>query len=197
MKKIISGIGFAALVLAGSFPIASADVRNVTDESTVSVASTNRFNLLMRINNNAQITNNVTAIATTGGNVIRSEDDMENVSLVTGNADAVIEVSNMANNSHVSVAVDSAMPNHSVTNVDDESRVVIDDREVVDFDIQENQTVAVENNVPVYSDTGMNRIISENDMENVTVRTGTATAATLVENIFNFSSTEITRRMAR
>ena len=197
MKKLLAGIGLTTLVLAGSLPIASANVKNVTDESDVSITSTNRLDLMLRKSNTAVITNNITAVATSGGNVIESEDDMEGVTLTTGNADTAIEVSNMANNSETTIEIESAMPTGSVENVDDESTVVIDHNNRETIDVEEENDARVTNNVPAVSDTGSNVITSPEDMENVTVRTGTATATTMVENIFNFSKTEIIRRMGR
>jgi ABC-type antimicrobial peptide transport system permease subunit len=195
MKKIITGAGILLLVLATMGSASAATIENITDESEVTFTFTSLLNLLVNNTSMATITNNVTSVSSTGGNTITADDDLEDVTLETGDATAVIAVENIANDSEVDVDVESANTSDTEINNVDESTVDVTEEQEDNIEVNNEQEVDVDNQTVAVASTGDN-FLDADEIKGLVVRTGSADTALSIENMFNFSSLNITRRIA-
>ena len=196
MKKIITGAGILFLVLATVGPTSAATIENVSEESEVTFTFSSLLNLLVNNTSMATITNNVTSVSSTGGNTITADDDLEGVTLETGDAAAAIAVENIANDSEVNIDVESANTSDTeISNVEEESTVEVTEEQEENIEVNNEQEVDVDNQTAAVASTGGN-FLDADEIEGLVVRTGAAETAVLIENMFNFSSLNIMRRVA-
>ena len=90
MKKLIAGISMAALALAvaGTAGAAVTITTTVDDDLSLTFSQLWDFNFWGDVDNTANVTNTVTSSADSGNNSIDCDEDCEDVSVTTGNADA-------------------------------------------------------------------------------------------------------------
>jgi len=194
MKKIaITSLLIMTFVLA-PITVGAATVNDVNDESVVNIVASWIFNLLVRNNNIANITNNIASTANTGGNSVVSADDMSGTVIVTGDAMAGSTLENNANNNVIDLAVESAEGTSDlVEGVNDESEVNIETNDTLEADIENNNDVTVDNNVTSDSTSGDNLVDSGDDLDDTIMRTGFAGSVTGVSNLFNMDVLQIVR----
>jgi hypothetical protein len=190
MKKILAGMTAMVFALGMSVAPASAlTIDGVMDESEVTVSIMKTLSAMLSSTQNGSITNNGTAVSSSGGNSITSSDDMEDVSLDTGNTESALLVTNSSNDADLTNEVETSNGmDVDVMDVDDESVVEVEVEEDETLDTTADQDFTVDNSVVAVSDGGSNVLDSGDDMEGVDVTTGDGSSALAIENIFNLLS---------
>ena len=159
---------------------------NVNDSSSFSFTRNMFWSLTLTNIGSATINNNVSSIAGSGGNIINGGDDVENVSLRTGNADAASGIDNTANSTMVNVDADihtvSGLPDITV---DDESSANITESDVQAASIANDNTTTVNNGQAAISTTGSNGIFSGDGIDGALIQTGSATVTGLIVEKLN------------
>jgi hypothetical protein len=195
MKKLVSALGVASIILAAT-GVASADViSGVSDGSNASIADKTWFSAKVSNKNSAYIKNNATSVANTGGNKVQSLDDQSGTVVTTGNALSETVVSNSANFSSVSVSASGGCgcDNDLITDVSDDSTSTIYKKDGVKVEVDNDSEVVAENEIAAFSDTGNNEIFSADGLDNTSVTSGLSLSSTGIYNFFNKSVVNITR----
>jgi hypothetical protein len=184
MKKLLTGASVAALVLG----LAGTASAAVSDDSSLTVTNNFSMDIMIRNINRANISNSIGAFAFTGGNTITGEDDVNNSTLTTGDADAWAEVENHANNNmtHVDVNVESAGASAGGIEVSDDSDATLTTTESIDYEVTNQNDAEVSNDASSSADTGLNSISGE-DVEGVRLETGRSRATTVIYDSINNS----------
>jgi hypothetical protein len=190
MRKILAGMTALVFALGVSVAPASAlTIDGVMDESEVTVSIMKTLSALLTSTQNGNITNNATAVSTSGSNTITSSDDMEDVSLDTGSTDSALLVTNSSNDADLTNEVESSdSMDADISDVDDESTVDLEVEEDETLETEADQDFDVDNSVVTVSDSGNNTLDSGDDLEGLDVTTGDGTSALAIENIFNLLS---------
>src|SRR3989344_3315953 len=146
MKKLFAIFSVAALSLVVATPAGafSTFISNVNDDSYVS--STATWSLLVKVqnNNSAYVVNSVKSTANSGYNVVASADDMEDVSIVTGDTDAASLADTTANTNSIEEDLDSgADDDTTIENIDDASTVESEFTDEVENDVTNNNSAQV------------------------------------------------------
>lgn len=194
MKKIAAIIGAFALVLAGAGTASAA--WTVNDDSTLEVLRERFVRLTTTNRNSATISNRVFATSNTGGNVINAEEDVEDGSITSGDAEAATQIENVANDidSEIDVADGTNGDLDEDIDVDDDSDVDVTDTLDDRMETENINEVAVDNETAATANTGGNVVNSENDdVEGGSIESGNATTASAVANAFNILRQRITR----
>lgn len=196
MKKIIAGIGVAALALVATSPASAAIVRNIGDNSVGSILTMFGATFNFATSNTANITNNVTTSSNTGGNIVMSDDDQRDTQLTSGAASSGSAVENAANTTMVSTELDTPdTTGDIVEDINDDSNGSITTTDTLDDQFDATNDVTVDNAVDASSQTGLNQVISGDSLLNTKLNTGIGDSATVVSNAFNLTVKEILRKI--
>ncbi len=195
MKKLIAGLGMAALVLVyTSAPAATID--GVSDSSSATSSASWLIKVLLKNFNNADINNDVSASASSGGNSFTSADDQSNTSVTTGDANSATLVENTANTNMVSEEYDSSNGvDNAISNVSDSSTAETLSDDTLDNDIENFNEVAVDNFVDADSETGANAVVSGDSLNGASASTGNSGAVTGVITSVNLNIKDILRHL--
>lgn len=197
MKKLIASLAVVALGVflaspAGAF---TTYVGNINDDS--SVTSNTNWSLVLKVQNynSAIVTNKVTSNANSGYNVIKSADDMENVSIVTGDTDAASLADTTANTNSIEEDLNgSGDGNTTIENIDDSSDVEVSVNEENEEDVANDNFADVYDEVDATSDTGGNTLESGDSVTGATVLAGKAITASGAVKLLNSNIKAIIRR---
>lgn len=196
MKKIIAGIGVAALALVAASPASAAIVRNIGDNSVGSILTMFGATFNFATSNTANISNNVTTSSNTGGNIVMSDDDQRDTQLTSGAASSGSAVENAANTTMVSTELDTPdTTGDIVEDINDDSNGSITTTDTLDDQFDATNDVTVDNAVDASSQTGLNQVISGDSLLNTKLNTGIGDSATVVSNAFNLTVKEILRKI--
>lgn len=196
LKTTIITTLVALALFSVSAPAMAATIGNVSDSSIASSFTNWLISLFMTNNNNAEITNNVTSSANSGGNTFTSADDQANTEVFTGDASSATLVENSANNNMVGEEYEAADGStDTITDVSDESIASASLNDTLDNQIENNNNVVVENNVDATADTGNNSVTSGDSLNDSKASTGIAGSVSGVSNLFNFNLNNIIRRL--
>lgn len=193
MKKFVTFVGAAALLAATLVPAFAAGSNCVNSTTgpgsnntcTVNNASTVKVNNV----NDAQIVNNVTSRALTGGN--SASNNTLGGSVTTGNATLNSYVSSVANVNTTNVSVgwagSSNMGYNEITGPFSDNNAYVNNAQLVD--VYNSNTATVNNRVDSKADTGLNR--ADNNTGPGSVRSGSAMLGVVVGNHVNDSFTAL------
>jgi hypothetical protein len=180
MKKLIAGLGVFSLAFAF---VGLASASTVTDDSSLTVSRTSRFNATFFNRNNVSGDIFVASSASSGGNTITAEDDLEDSSLMSGDADAAAGIHSSANNIDNDVMIEMTGTNHADpgTNVDDDSDAThtVDERTVIDSENRNNSDV---NLTAVSGSSSGDNHASGDDVEGFELESGTAINTVLIDD---------------
>lgn len=193
MKKLVSFAAAFALILGTAGTAAAAIL--VDDDSDFDRVRS-RFNTLTLTNSNSAVLSNVVvSTSLTGDNHILADEDVENGSVTSGDAEAAAEVENVANE------IDAEAEFSPAAGVATEEDVTVnDDSEMDDTDTETNtaaevnaNAVSATNAVVTTGVSGGNTVESEDDdVEGGTVESGSASTASSISQAFNILRTRFT-----
>lgn len=193
MKKFVTIAGSVALMIAAVLPALA--VGNNCGNGTTGPLSTNyctinnSSNVTVNNVNDAQITNNVTARANSGGN--SASYNTLGGSIHTGNATLNATVSNVANVNTTTVSGGPAASGNTgandITGPDSDNRVEINNERRVA--VENNNAAIVDNSVNVTADTGNN--IADYNTGPAVVTAGNAWLRSSLSNHVNDSATGV------
>jgi len=197
MKKLFASFAIVALGVflaspAGAF---TTYVGNINDDSSVTTKAT--WSLVLRVenHNSAVVTNHVSSSANSGYNAIISADDMENVSIVTGDTDAASLADTTANTNSIEEDLNgSSDGDTTVENIDDSSDVEVEISDENEEDVYNNNSADVFDEVAADSDTGGNVLESGDSVTNGHVIAGKAITASGAIKLLNSNIKAIIRR---
>ena len=197
MKKLFAIFSVAALSLVVATPAGafSTFISNVNDDSYVS--STATWSLLVKVqnNNSAYVVNSVKSTANSGYNVVASADDMEDVSIVTGDTDAASLADTTANTNSIEEDLDSgADDDTTIENIDDASTVESEFTDEVENDVTNNNSAEVVDEVDAVSDTGNNVLSTDDSVTNAHIVAGKAITASGAVKLLNSNIKSIVRQ---
>ena len=197
MKKLFAIFSVAALSLVVATPAGafSTFISNVNDDSYVS--STATWSLLVKVqnNNSAYVVNSVKSTANSGYNVVASADDMEDVSIVTGDTDAASLADTTANTNSIEEDLDSgADDDTTIENIDDASTVESEFTDEVENDVTNNNSAEVVDEVDAVSDTGNNVLSTDDSVTNAHILAGKAITASGAVKLLNSNIKSIVRQ---
>ena len=197
MKKLFAIFSVAALSLMVATPASafSTFISNVNDDSYVS--STATWSLLVKVqnNNSAYVVNSVKSTANSGYNVVASADDMEDVSIVTGDTDAASLADTTANTNSIEEDLDSgADDDTTIENIDDASTVESEFTDEVENDVTNNNSAEVVDEVDAVSDTGNNVLSTDDSVTNAHIVAGKAITASGAVKLLNSNIKSIVRQ---
>lgn len=196
MKKIIAGLGTAALLVIGVSPASAAIISNVNGASTASIIRIFGANFNIVTSNNANITNTVNSNTNTGGNHVSSTGSQSGTFIGTGAANSGSVTDSAANSTDISTTLETpATTDDTIDSVGGASVTQIATADQVDDKLQNTNAVTVNNAVAAGSTTGSNDVHSDGKLVDTQLQTGIGTALTGVTNTFNITMRTFTRRI--
>lgn len=206
MKKLVTALGAAALVVAAAVPAAAMNngISGVTDGSSAFITNSKVKTFVDTTMSNLSVSNifsgsnTVVATTNTGGNYFEAESDIENSSTTTGEAVAAVEGNTEANmvmadtTETVDQSTEGATGENLVMDVSDDSNVSI-----TNDDTEEKATASVVTEAVVQAgeqhdaavvgaDSGNNGVVA-NDITGVTQVTGASGVAVKFTKTLNFA----------
>lgn len=186
----------AGLILALPLTARAADVSGTIDESTVSIIGSWIMRLIFRNTNNTTINNTVNATSNSGRNEVSSADDQSGTTIQTGGTYTAAMVENEANNNFISVEAESPDgTDATVADTSDESDVGIETTDTIDSDVENTNEAVTTNDINTESNSGENRVRSDDDLDTVLVDTGASQTGSGLSNLFNIDIFHLVRRI--
>lgn len=188
MKKLVTLLSIAALV-AVAIPASAATITNTNDGSWAKISYWLGVHLTGTNTNTAEIINEVTSAANSGGNFIDSTEYQSGTTIRTGSAEAVTSVNNEANLITIDSSLDTSLfdgnNNDSIDMTNDESAAAIKQNQHVMEDDFNTNLVAVANLAASIANTGDNATTSGEELQTSTIDAGAASSGSVVTNLFN------------
>lgn len=194
MRKLIAGVGMAALTLVATGFASAATIDNVNGGSTADIFSKWSLRLFLHNDNVAYIGNAATAGANSGENTVTSANDQYGTSVTTGNATAASVVDNVANTNEDVIGIESSGGGDDcITTVSGGSTADIDTLDYVKVYVHHDNAIENLNEVAALTNTGSNEVVSGDTLNTTTVHTGSNDASTGIVNSFNINFKELVR----
>ena len=199
MKKRFWRMGVAVIVsvmMVAPLTTHATTVTGTRDESVVNIVGSWIMRLLFRNTNNTTIVNNVSTTANSGRNEVESADDQTNTTIQTGAAFTAGVVENEANRNFVSVEAESPDGmDVEVTDTTDEADVNVSTTDTIETDMENKNNADATNNIRTDSNSGENRVRSDDELKTVLVNTGISDSGSGVSNLFNTDIFTLIRRI--
>jgi hypothetical protein len=197
MKKFTALFALAAIALLVASPAAAfnTSVTNVLDSSWVGAFAKWKLKVNMTTFNDAAVTTYVDSKSETGDNKIESNDDMENTTITTGDADAASLSDTTANTNSLEEDLNGSEDGDTtIDNVDDDSSVIVKVEDENEEDVNTTNFATVNDDVDADSDTGDNKLESDDSLTNGHIATGKAMTAAGGVKLLNSTIKTILRR---
>lgn len=197
MKKIVSLVAAFAFIFVSAGAAQAAIT--VNDDSKLDYFRRHFSTITSTNSNSATIYNSVSSTSNSGGNTISAKEDVEDGHIMSGDAEATVEVESVANeiDSDVDASFDATGDNCACVGnitVDDDSDANFDERTGDDTTVRNNNEVVVANEVETRAHSGNNTVESRNDdVEGGSIESGSTTTMSSVANAFNILKSRITR----
>ncbi len=197
MRKLIAGVGIAALALVFSGAAYAASVSDIFDDSIGTSFATWLIKVNMINHNGAGILNSsINASASSGGNSVSSADDQSATSITTGDTDSASLAQNEANTNVLEEEYDSAdAVDNQVSEVSDSSTGEALSDDTLQNDMNNENGVEVDNDVDATSEAGANSVASGDSLTGASIGSGGAVAASGALSFFNTNFKSVLRHL--
>lgn len=196
MKKLLAGLGMAAMALGMTGIAGAASISKISDDSFGLSTSVKSILAKLQNNNKLGLLNAVSSSGNSGKNTFVSADDQTGSMANTGAASAATLVDSTGNANSVSEDYQSSGGNQdTISEVSDTSTGSATTTDTLTNDVVNNNDTEVTNSVGGEADSGANAALSGDSLSASSFTTGKSDAAVGVQQKFNINMKTIMHRI--